>query len=454
MRQRATMAILAALVALPAFAAFTDVPGQHWAKSAVEAATSGNQPIMTAAKDGKFHGEQAVTHAEEVKAFNQMLVYIAQHTTAKFDLAALKTNNPGWNAVKDNSTKPLTRYELAGIMSGLYTQAQAKGIVEAKPGAIKFSDLDKAPAWAKEAVKNVVDKYGIMKGYPDGKFHGEKAVTRYELAALTHMMLGSDWRPISERPTPKPTATATPKPTPTPEPTVAPTPVPTPTAPIVTFPAYRLDVTAFGIPGLPGLTNFAPNASDATATIGALGTPFQYNVTFKGRQDIGDFFIGEKIANQPGIFTDSVSSIDGALQLGWNLKAGDYVRFRPYVSGGAMYNGMFGQSAATGFSGRDTLIPHAGYGLVFDAKILSWLGFSLDVANKHAISAMNLGGTGTLPGTGAMMPSANAYIDLYPTDNFGISLGYGFLGLPDMKSTTGSNILLQHGPNLGLFLAF
>lgn len=451
MRQRATMAILAALVALPAFAAFPDVPEQHWAKSAVETATSGNQAIMQA-HNGKFEGQKAVTHAEMVKAFDKMLIYIAQHTTAKFDAKALKADNPAWKAISDNSNKPLTRYELAGIMSGLYKQAEARGIVEANPGTITFTDTANAPAWAKEAVHNVVDKYSIMKGYPNHKFNGNQPVTRYELAALSNMMVGSDWRPIKERPTSKPTVAPTPAPTA--EPTPAPTPEPTPMAPQVTFPAYRLDVTAFGIPGLPGLTNFAPNGSDAGTTIGALGTPFQYNVTFKGRQDIGDFFIGEKIANQPGIFTDSVTSFDGALQLGWNFKAGDNVRFRPYVSGGAMYNGMFGQSAATGFAGRDTLIPHAGYGLVFDAKVLSWLGFSLDVANKHAISAMNLGGTGTLPSTGAMMPSANVYFDFYPTDNFGISLGYGFLGLPDMKSTTGSNILLQHGPNLGLLLAF
>jgi hypothetical protein len=444
-----TMAILASLVALPAFAAYPDVPAQHWAKSAVEKATSGNQPIMQA-RAGKFQGEQAVTHAEMVKAFNQMLIYIAGNTTAKFDIDALKTNNPGWNAVKGATNKPLTRYELAGIMSGLYSQAEAKGIVEAKPGKIAFSDLGKAPAWAKTAIENVVDKYGIMKGFPGGKFHGDKAVTRYELAALSAMMLGSDWRPIKDRPTPKPSATPTPAPTP--KPTPKPTPVPTPTP--VTFPAYRLDGNVFGIPGLTPIAIPAATTAAAAAP-GAFGTPFQYAGTFKGRQDIGDFFIGERIGVMPGIFTNSVLSADGALQLGWNIKAGDNVRFRPFISGGAMYNTMLGQTAQTGSTGRDSLIPHAGYGLIFDAKALSWLGFSLELANRHAISPMNLGGaTGNLPGMGAMMPLANVYFDLYPTDNFGISLGYGFIGLPDMANANGSTINLQHGPQLGLNLAF
>jgi hypothetical protein len=447
------MAILAALVALPAFAAIPDIPEQHWAKAAVTSATSGNQPLMDLAKDGKFNGNAAVNHAEGSKNFDRTLIYIAQHTTARLDLNVLKTNNPGWASIKSNPTKPMTRYELAGIMNGLYSEAQAKGIVEPKANKIAFSDLGAAPAWAKDAVNNVVNKYGIMKGYPDGKFHGEKAVTRFELAALSASIMGSDWRPIKDRPQPSAAPTVAPTAKPTPAPTAKPTPAPTPKA--VTFPAYRADVTAFGIPGLPSLTNFAPaSGSAAVATPGSLGTPFQYNVSLKGRQDIGDFFIGEKFMMQPGVFTNSVTSLDGQLNLGWNIKAGDNVRFRPYVSGGAMYNGMFGQSAATGFSGRDTLVPHAGYGLVFDAKFISWLGFSLEVANKHAISAMNLGGTGTLPGMGAMMPSANVYFDLYPTDNFGISLGYGFLGLPDMASATGSNILLQHGPNIGLTLAY
>jgi hypothetical protein len=471
MRQRATMAILAALVTLPAFAAFPDIPEQHWAKSAVEAATAGNQPIMQADKDGKFHGEKPVTHADTVKAFNRMLIYIAQHTTAKFDLKGLKTDNPAWSAVKDASNKPLTRYELAGIMNGLYTQAEAKEIVQAKQGNRTFSDLGKAPAWAKTAVDNVVNKYGLMVGFPDGKFHGDKPVTRFELAALSSMMLGSDWRPIKERPTPKPTATPTPEPTP--EPTPVPTPEPTPVPPpSVTFPAYRLEGTVLGLPALTplfragsdaaataGFLGFAPVGSDAATVPGAFGTPYQYAGTFKGRQDIGDFFIGERVHALPGIYTNSMLSADGQLNLGWNFQAGDNVRFRPYISGGAIYNTMLGQTALSG-TGRDTLIPHAGYGLVFDWKPLSWLGFGLDLANRHAlalgpVAPMNLGGgTGNLPGAWAMMPYGNFYLDLYPVDNFGISLGYGAFGLPALASANDQSITLQHGPTLGINLAF
>ncbi len=45
-----------------------------------------------------------------------------------------------------------------------------------------------ADHWAAQAVKEV-SQAGIMKGYPDGKFYGEKAVTRYELAvALANLI--------------------------------------------------------------------------------------------------------------------------------------------------------------------------------------------------------------------------------------------------------------------------
>lgn len=50
-----------------------------------------------------------------------------------------------------------------------------------------FSDMPE-DHWAYEAVSNVVDA-GIMNGYPDGSFKGDKTVTRYELAETLNRML-------------------------------------------------------------------------------------------------------------------------------------------------------------------------------------------------------------------------------------------------------------------------
>lgn len=47
---------------------------------------------------------------------------------------------------------------------------------------IKFFDVP-ASHWAAGAVQRVTER-GLMNGYPDGSFQGEKAVTRYELASI------------------------------------------------------------------------------------------------------------------------------------------------------------------------------------------------------------------------------------------------------------------------------
>jgi hypothetical protein len=37
--------------------------------------------------------------------------------------------------------------------------------------------------WAFEALRNLVDEYGCIEGYPDGSYRGDRALTRYEFAA-------------------------------------------------------------------------------------------------------------------------------------------------------------------------------------------------------------------------------------------------------------------------------
>lgn len=47
--------------------------------------------------------------------------------------------------------------------------------------------------WAAQAIEQLVDKYGVMSGYPDKKFRGDRTLTRYEMAAaLYNVMLYID----------------------------------------------------------------------------------------------------------------------------------------------------------------------------------------------------------------------------------------------------------------------
>lgn len=51
----------------------------------------------------------------------------------------------------------------------------------------EFSDVPK-DHWAAEAVQKLADS-GVIQGYPDDTFHGDKPVTRYELAVALERMI-------------------------------------------------------------------------------------------------------------------------------------------------------------------------------------------------------------------------------------------------------------------------
>ena len=51
-----------------------------------------------------------------------------------------------------------------------------------------FSDIEQNH-WAFQALKNLVEKYGVVIGYPDGTFKGNRAMTRYEFAAGLNVAL-------------------------------------------------------------------------------------------------------------------------------------------------------------------------------------------------------------------------------------------------------------------------
>jgi hypothetical protein len=52
----------------------------------------------------------------------------------------------------------------------------------------ELSDL-RPTDWAYQAVQALVERYGVMTGYPDGTFRGNQALTRYEFAAVLNQVL-------------------------------------------------------------------------------------------------------------------------------------------------------------------------------------------------------------------------------------------------------------------------
>ena len=52
----------------------------------------------------------------------------------------------------------------------------------------QFSDV-KPTDWAFQALSNLIERYGCVAGYPDGTYRGQRAMTRYEAAALLNACL-------------------------------------------------------------------------------------------------------------------------------------------------------------------------------------------------------------------------------------------------------------------------
>lgn len=67
-------------------------------------------------------------------------------------------------------------------------QAQAGGVSYEDLLVENGGDIERSH-WASEAIQNLVDKYGIMSGYPDKKFRGQRTLTRYEMAAALYQVM-------------------------------------------------------------------------------------------------------------------------------------------------------------------------------------------------------------------------------------------------------------------------
>jgi hypothetical protein len=61
-------------------------------------------------------------------------------------------------------------------------------------------DLDRTH-WASNAIQELVDKYGVMSGFPDKKFRGQKNLTRYEMAAALFQVMKYVDKSIANVPT-------------------------------------------------------------------------------------------------------------------------------------------------------------------------------------------------------------------------------------------------------------
>lgn len=236
-----------------------DVKDNHWAYESIELVVQ-ELGIMSPKTTRKFAGNDLSTRYEVADTFLKAAIKlegiselnlkikekkkklpITDADANHIDMVDIVVNKYGLMQLlpgnKFMGDKPISRYELAYELNNYLSILET--VVAKKPKsnvsrAEKLTDI-KHGHWATNSVFNIVNKYQLMKGYPDNKFKGTNTLSRYELVAVIRKFMDYVDKyliPIpnyNQAPTPIPTVIPTPIPTPMPTPVlVRPTPMPTP----------------------------------------------------------------------------------------------------------------------------------------------------------------------------------------------------------------------------------
>jgi hypothetical protein len=200
------VALSSTLTVRSASAAFTDVKATHWAAESIEKAA----PFL----ECRFNGDRPLTRSEAAETASRILeswgVPIST-VSAKQILKDVPADDPAHDAIlrtvvframaaRDESGKPggtefrggspVTRFEMASIVARL---CRAKALAGSTKVPVNFTDVP-ADHWAFEAVQGAVDS-GVLQGW-EGKFNGEKQITRYQAAVIVKKILevpGLSW---------------------------------------------------------------------------------------------------------------------------------------------------------------------------------------------------------------------------------------------------------------------
>jgi len=79
---------------------------------------------------------------------------------------------------------PLATHAAELNLSGVNQYASSEQVTSIN----QFSDVNPSD-WAYQALSNLIERYGCVAGYPDGTYRGQRAMTRYEAAALLNACL-------------------------------------------------------------------------------------------------------------------------------------------------------------------------------------------------------------------------------------------------------------------------
>jgi hypothetical protein len=124
----------------------------------------------------------AVTSAANAQEANQTETNLVEPTS--FELAQIQSEP------SNNETELLDQLEQYGNEGTTNPQGQVTSVNQLR-------DVDPT-AWAYEALRSLVERYGCIVGYPDRTFRGDRALTRWEFAAGLNACLNVMERLIQE----------------------------------------------------------------------------------------------------------------------------------------------------------------------------------------------------------------------------------------------------------------
>ena len=165
-----------------------DVKG-HWAEAQIN--KSLEEGIITGFSDGSFRPDRAVSRAEFITIINRYF-HLTEKTgislsdvpenawyRGELEIAAKSGYVAGNHTGSFNADEKVTRQEAAVIFAKKMGFPLSAETHEAE----QYEDWEEIPDWSLPSV-NVMIRHGIMKGYPDNRFHCQGFVTRAEVLTM------------------------------------------------------------------------------------------------------------------------------------------------------------------------------------------------------------------------------------------------------------------------------
>jgi spore germination protein YaaH len=170
---------------------FWDISG-HWAQNDI--INMNNQDLLSGYENYSFQPEQNITREEVASLLVRVMKLSSQQQMSFTDVAKDRWSYSSINTMAANGmmsgypdssfkpNQPITRGELASVLNRCFPTLPMEQSVSPV--------VDINQHWAKLAIINL-QKAGIARGYDDGTFRPDRAVTRAEAAAMVWRIIGN-----------------------------------------------------------------------------------------------------------------------------------------------------------------------------------------------------------------------------------------------------------------------